>query len=165
MKARLPSFRRDESGAATIEYVILLLPLIALVFTSFQIALAYHFALTAQKAVELGARIAAVRDPVHTGMPPENAAAPGARVGDSCALGGCAAPGGPWRCSGSDLGSADCDAAGVTTVRLSAAAGVPTPALGILAIFGSKTNADGLPIEDIEGLVITASETVRHFGR
>lgn len=57
------------------------------------------------------------------------------------------------------------DAGGVTTVRLSAAAGVPTPALGILAIFGSKTNADGLPIEDIEGLVITASETVRHFGR
>lgn len=116
MNARLPSFRRDESGAATIEYVILLLPLIALVFTSFQIALAYHFALTAQKAVELGARIAAVRDPVHTGMPLENAAAPGARVGDSCALGGCAAPGGPWRCSGSDLGSADCDAAAFSAI-------------------------------------------------
>ncbi len=57
------------------------------------------------------------------------------------------------------------DSGGVTTVRLSAAAGVPTPALRVLAIFGPKANADGLPIEDIEGLIVTASETVRHFGR
>lgn len=111
-----PSFRRDEAGAATIEYVVLLLPLIALVFTSFQIALAYHFALTAQKAVELGARIAAVRDAVHTGIPAENALAPGARVGDSCALGGCVEPGGPWRCAGDDLAGPDCDAAAFAAI-------------------------------------------------
>jgi len=110
----LKKFASDRSGSATIEYVVLFLPLIALVFVSFQIALAYHFALTAQKAVELGARIAAVRDPVHTGMVRTNAinTANGASFGDSCAVGGCAVPtGGPWSCSGDDVGNGDCDAA------------------------------------------------------
>jgi len=101
----------DKSAAATIEYVVLLMPLLAMVFVSFQIALAYHFALTAQKAVELGARIAAVRDPVSTVMATTNQIAGGRAVGDSCALGGCVPPSdGPWTCSGDDLGNADCDA-------------------------------------------------------
>ncbi len=113
---RKAPFGRDDSGAATIEYVVLLLPLIALVFTSFQIALAYHFALTAQKAVELGARIAAVRDPVHIAMPTRNEIAPGARAGDPCALGGCVAPGGPWRCSGNEVSGGDCSAAAFATI-------------------------------------------------
>lgn len=111
MRAR--RFLSDERAAASIEYVILLLPLIALVFTSFQIALAYHFALTAQKAVELGARIAAVRDAAHRGMPSTNAldAASGMVNGDPCGLGACVDPGGPWTCSGADVGGVDCDAA------------------------------------------------------
>lgn len=107
-------FLKTDSGAASIEYVILLLPLIALVFLSFQIALAYHFALTAQKAVELGARIAAVRDPVNTAMPAINELDPGSgfSVGKPCGLGACLAPGGgPWTCSGDDLSGEDCDAA------------------------------------------------------
>lgn len=103
-------FRQDTRGAATIEYIILLLPLLALVLTAFQIALAYHFALTAQQAVELGARIAAVRDPVHQAMPQTNVAANGFIDGEACALGACAPPGGPWVCRVADLG-ADCDAA------------------------------------------------------
>lgn len=105
-------FLRNVAGAASIEYVILLLPLIALVFLSFQIALAYHFALTAQKAVELGARIAAVRDPVNTALPAVNELAPdsGFSAGDPCALGACLAPAdGPWTCSGDNL-TGDCDA-------------------------------------------------------
>ncbi len=56
-------------------------------------------------------------------------------------------------------------AGGFTTVSISAAAGVTSPALGILTLFGPKQNADGVNYADIEGLVITASETVRHFGR
>ncbi|MFV0472710.1 MAG: TadE/TadG family type IV pilus assembly protein [Pikeienuella sp.] len=105
-------FLGDEAGAATIDYVLLLLPLLALVFFSFQIALAYHFALTAQKAVELGARVAAVRDPVHAALPRTNRIAPGRALGDACALGGCLAPeGGPWICVGDDLKEGDCDAA------------------------------------------------------
>ena len=103
-------FLRDRRGAASIEYVLLLLPLLAMVFTSFQIALAYHFALTAQKAVEQGARIAAVRDKVHLGVPDDNIAAINAATGDRCGVGACVDPGGPWRCSGADLTTADCDA-------------------------------------------------------
>ena len=109
---------RNEDGSAAIEYVALLLPLIALVFTSLQIALAYHFALTAQKAVELGARIAAVRDAVHTGLPDLNERASGARAGDACAEGGCTDPGGPWTCSGDTvLSDANCDAANFVEIR------------------------------------------------
>jgi len=75
MLSKIRTFLHDTRGAASIEYIVLLLPLIAMVFVSFQITLAYHFSLTAQKAVELGARIAAVRDSVHTGIPTVNAVA------------------------------------------------------------------------------------------
>lgn len=114
MRRPIRRFLADRSAAASIEYVVLFLPLMAMVFISFQIALAYHFSLTAQKAVELGARIAAVRDPVHTGMVQTNAinVAVGASFGDSCATGNCVVPtGGPWTCSGEDAGSGPCDAA------------------------------------------------------
>lgn len=108
------AFGRDERGsAATLEYVVLLLPLLALVFTSFQIALAYHFSLTAQKAVELGARIAAVRDPVFTELPTTNLLNTGGGFvnGDACASGACQDMGGPFTCSGETIGTATCDAA------------------------------------------------------
>lgn len=115
---RIMDFLRDARAAASLEYVVLLLPLIALVFTSFQIALAYHFALTAQKAVENGARIAAVRDPVHTALVDlKNTALPGRQNGESCSAGACEAPaGGPWVCSGADLGQDHCDAAAFTEI-------------------------------------------------
>lgn len=57
------------------------------------------------------------------------------------------------------------DADGFRTVRLSAAAGITSPALGILALAGGPQTANGLPLNEVEGLVISASETVRHFGR
>lgn len=111
-RARRNGFVGDEGGSATIEYAILFLPLIALVLITFQIALAYHFSLTAQQAVEIGARVAAVNDPVARNMPATNALDPasGFSLGDSCARGACVAPeGGPWTCSGANLGGA-CDA-------------------------------------------------------
>lgn len=113
LRRRFIALLRDESGSAsTIEYVVLLLPLLALVFTSFQIALAYHFSLTAQKAVELGARIAAVRDPVHTALPATNGLNPNGlfEIGDACAAGACEDMGGPFTCSGEDIGTGVCDA-------------------------------------------------------
>ena len=98
-------FFRNDDGSAAIEYVALLLPLIALVFTSLQIALAYHFALTAQKAVELGARIAAVRDAVHEGLPATNQLdqSSGLSAGAPCGFGACLDAGGPWTCSGATV--------------------------------------------------------------
>lgn len=111
---------RNEEGSAAIEYVALLLPLIALVFTSLQIALAYHFSLTAQKAVELGARIAAVRDAVHTGLPSSNELASGSSfsAGASCGSGACENPGGPWICTGATVATdANCDVANFNEIR------------------------------------------------
>ena len=88
MLSQLKAFLTDRRASASVEYVVLFLPLIALVFTSFQIALAFHFALTAQKAVENGARIAAVRDPVYHRdyLPHKNEPAPGAETGDTCVV-------------------------------------------------------------------------------
>ncbi|WP_316016051.1 TadE/TadG family type IV pilus assembly protein [Roseobacter sp. HKCCA0434] len=58
-------FLRDEQGAATVEYVIIFVPLIMLIFLIFQVAIAYHWALSAQKGLELAARTAAISAPVH----------------------------------------------------------------------------------------------------
>jgi len=120
MIRKLRSFIQKDEGSAAIEYVALLLPLIALVFTSLQIALAYHFALTAQKAVELGARIAAVRDAVHTGLPSTNELneSSGLSAGDACGIGACVDPGGPWTCSGATITTdANCDVASFNEIR------------------------------------------------
>jgi len=112
--AHIGRLAADRTAAVSVEYVILLLPLLALVFTSFQIALAYHFALTAQKAVEQGARIAVVRDAVHNGLPATNAFTDNSKIGKACAdpaetTAPCVDPGGPWVCDGGSLGGTDCD--------------------------------------------------------
>lgn len=120
MIRKLLSFLRRDDGSAAIEYVALLLPLIALVFTSLQIALAYHFALTAQKAVELGARIAAVRDAVHTGLPTANEldTSSGLTAGAACGFGACVDPGGPWSCTGDTVATdPNCDVARFNEIR------------------------------------------------
>ncbi|MEL6679840.1 MAG: TadE/TadG family type IV pilus assembly protein [Pseudomonadota bacterium] len=64
----LKRFRRDTEGAATVEFVILFLPFMSLIFFIFEVAIAYHWALSAQKAVEQGARAATVRAPVATSL-------------------------------------------------------------------------------------------------
>ncbi|MEM8751627.1 MAG: TadE/TadG family type IV pilus assembly protein [Pseudomonadota bacterium] len=120
MRFLIKRYLRATRGAATIEYILLLLPLLALVLTAFQIALAYHFTLTAQQAVELGARIAAVRDPVSTAMPDVNEVAAGFSQGQSCSIGACEPPGGPWVCSGENLGG-ECDAVAYNAIFLEVA--------------------------------------------
>ena len=120
MIRKLRTFLRKEDGSAAIEYVALLLPLIALVFTSLQIALAYHFSLTAQKAVEQGARIAAVRDAVHEGLPSTNEldTGSGLSAGSACGFGACVDPGGPWTCSGETVATdPSCNVAKFNAIR------------------------------------------------
>lgn len=56
-------FRRDEDAGASVEYVLIFGPLIGILYFTFEIAIAYHWALSAQKAVEQGARVAAVSAP------------------------------------------------------------------------------------------------------
>lgn len=58
-------YRKDESGAATVEFVLVFVPLIMIIFFIFEMAMAYHWALAAQKGVEKGARLAITQLPVH----------------------------------------------------------------------------------------------------
>ena len=109
MRAAVSRFLIERRAAATVEFVVLFLPMIALVFTCFQVALAYHFSLTAQKAVEVGARIAAVRDPVYTALPGTNVRTTSGEIEGSCAFDNCVDPGGPWVCEGANLSLATCD--------------------------------------------------------
>ena len=116
MRKLISSFLRDERGATTVEMAVIFLPLMVMVLTVFEIGIAYHFMLTAQKAAELGVRYISTRDPIHTGMPRENTVH--YRYGstlDACYQGGaistdaCLDPGGPWVCDGAGL-AAECDA-------------------------------------------------------
>lgn len=109
MGAPIIRFWRERRAAATVEFVVLFLPMIALVFTCFQVALAYHFSLTAQKAVEVGARIAAVRDPVRRFLPQTNVTSDTGTKGEPCALGHCVEVTTVFRCEGADLSPALCD--------------------------------------------------------
>lgn len=55
---------------------------------------------------------------------------------------------------------------GRAAVRMFAAVGVSSPALGILSLIGTERSEDvGPKLSEIEGLVITSADTVRHFGR
>lgn len=56
-------FWQDDRGGPTIEYTIIFGPLMFMMFFVFEMAVAYHWALSAQKAVETGARTAAVSAP------------------------------------------------------------------------------------------------------
>ena len=119
LRLSLSRFRRDTDGAATVEYVILFLPFISLIFFIFEVAIAYHWALSAQKAVEQGARAATVRAPVATPLVrttgfgdaviqrPKTA---GAVDGGACYLGNCEAVPTISCTGGTSLDATACDA-------------------------------------------------------
>lgn len=64
----LPSMRRDDSGAVLVEVSILLPIVITVLFGSIDVLYAFYQWNAAAKAVEVGARIAAVSDPVAMGL-------------------------------------------------------------------------------------------------
>lgn len=111
MRINWHKFRSDERGAASLEFVIIFLPLMLLIFLIVQVAIAFHWSLSAQKGLEVGARIAAVNVPVPAPLVLTTAqgtsainrsAANGFNTGDFCFEGGCAAV--PTiTCSGSDF--------------------------------------------------------------
>ncbi len=54
---------------------------------------------------------------------------------------------------------------GYQTIELAAAVGVLTPALQVLGVGSPNITIDGKPLEDVEGLVLTSTDTARYFGR
>ena len=55
-------------------------------------------------------------------------------------------------------------AGGFETVELSAAIGVETPALQLLGLGSNQIVLDGIPLKDVEGLVLSSTDTARYFG-
>ncbi|RED18712.1 hypothetical protein POI8812_00912 [Pontivivens insulae] len=104
-------FRRDENGAAAMEFVIVFLPLMFLIFLIVQVAVAYHWSLSAQKGLEVASRTAAVNVPVASELVSITAqgisgitrsTVAGASVGDDCFDGACEAiP--TYSCSGASF--------------------------------------------------------------
>lgn len=102
-------FAASDRGAYSVEFPIIFSAFFVLVLLAFQIAFAMFQVISDEKAAMTGARIAAVRDPVHTGMPTNNVATSNDDVGQPCSEGFCTDPGQTWSCSGDALG-ANCDA-------------------------------------------------------
>ncbi|QPH55295.1 pilus assembly protein [Pontivivens ytuae] len=103
MIARISAFLRrlakDERGSSTVEFVIIFTPLIMLIFLILQVSISYHWALSAQKGVEMAARMASVQPPLATNLvqetglgtfPINRTPEDGFEPGDPCVSGACA---------------------------------------------------------------------------
>ncbi|MEL6233214.1 MAG: TadE/TadG family type IV pilus assembly protein [Pseudomonadota bacterium] len=64
----LRRFLREQRAAATVEFVMIFVPLIVMIFFIFEMAMAYHWALAAQKGVENGVRFAVTQTPLHDSL-------------------------------------------------------------------------------------------------
>lgn len=100
LNTALAGFKRNERGAASIEFVIIFLPLMLLILLIVQVSIAYHWALSAQKGLEMAARLAAVTPPVSTSLTVQTGLGTrvinrtptsGFQVGDPCYTGACEA--------------------------------------------------------------------------
>ncbi|MEL6317958.1 MAG: TadE/TadG family type IV pilus assembly protein [Pseudomonadota bacterium] len=104
-QARAPrrrGFLRDRAGGATVEFMVLLAPLFALLFFVVEVAIFIFHSESVRKAAEVGARLAIVSPPVVLGLPPTNAPAESGDEGH-CALepSPCATPDpARWSCAG-----------------------------------------------------------------
>lgn len=72
LRARIAGFRRQESGASLVEFGIVILVFLFLIFAIIDMGRLAHTWSSAQKATQLAARIAAVRPPVCAGVPERN---------------------------------------------------------------------------------------------
>ena len=95
---RLRAFAAQDRAAASLEFVIIFTPLILLILLIVQVSIAYHWALSAQKGLEMAARVAAVTPPVSTSLSLRTGLGTrvisrdpvaGADVGQACYLGAC----------------------------------------------------------------------------
>ncbi len=119
----LRRFLRDERGVVVIDFLPVFFAVLIIVLTIFEIGVAYYLTLGAQKAAQLGARVAVTLPPIHSDVPLNNV--PNLAVtredlrGVPCRIpgspNGCANPSGPWVCDGASL-SGLCDATAFTRV-------------------------------------------------
>lgn len=74
----------SEGGNATVGFVVIAPAFLLLFFLVIEVAGAFFWWKTAEKATQLGARMAIVRDPVATGVPPINERSDGGVFGLAC---------------------------------------------------------------------------------
>lgn len=106
LRVRIGGFGRQESGASLVEFGIVILVFLFLIFAIIDMGRLAHTWSSAQKATQLAARIASVRPPVCAGVPERNLRGTSAATvtyGTLCrfATGTCAAPTVPAICTGS----------------------------------------------------------------
>ncbi len=115
-------FARDDRGAATVEYALVFTLLIGLIFFIFEMAMAYHWALAAQKGVENGVRMAVTQRPIHSALiGPDGAVLTYARdggiaAGTLCYFGDVCAAIPTVSCVGGTRLAPECDAARFTAL-------------------------------------------------
>lgn len=110
LPARLRHFARDESGATLVEFALVVLLFLTLMFAIIDFGRLAHTLAAAQKATQIAARIAAVRPPACLDVPEVNdrgASGTGVSYGTLCRAGAgvCVEPEEPVDCWG-DVGTA-----------------------------------------------------------
>ncbi|MEM9048585.1 MAG: TadE/TadG family type IV pilus assembly protein [Pseudomonadota bacterium] len=115
---RLGVFWRQEQGSTTVELTIILLPLLMVVMTVAEVSIGYFNLESKNKAAQIGARLAAAEDPIHSGVWSTNVLiTANGHVGDACfqesGLDTCVDPGVTWVCEFALGGGlpGECDAA------------------------------------------------------
>lgn len=99
---RARTFFRDTSGVASVEFPFIFFMMFCIAMFAFQVSYAMFELISAEKAAQTAARIAAVRDPVHTGVPISNGVASPDKLGKPCNGSGdnCVSPApGKWSCN------------------------------------------------------------------
>src|ERR1700686_3989851 len=89
----------DEKASATVEFVAIMPFFVLIAFFILEIGVAMFRIATLEKAVQLGARLAAVSDPAVAGVPALNAKIAG-NYGDQCNTGACSTSWSPKACTG-----------------------------------------------------------------
>lgn len=84
----LPSWLRNRDGSASVEFVVVFMGFISIMFFVMEVALYMFFMASLEKAAEAGVRFAVTSPPVVGGLPSENARSGSTPYGTKCSTGG-----------------------------------------------------------------------------
>jgi len=105
---RFRSFFARQDGTTTLEFVVVFMGFVAILFFVMEVTLYLFFMQTLEKAAEAGVRVAVTSPPAVTGIPSTIQPAFGANYGDSCTQGNGGGPCRPFWPSPASCTGADC---------------------------------------------------------
>jgi hypothetical protein len=132
-KRRCGGFARDESGATLVEFALVLALFLLLFFSLIFFGIATYTYVTAEKAVQIAARIAIVRPPVCAGVPAVNnvRGAVFHEFGTRCSVSGACGSHNSVQCRASDAAAGTPGAATVTEIWAAIAPLLPNGAMPV----------------------------------